>query len=157
MNILGMTFILLSAVFFSCQRAHQMHERILLLEELCDFVRQMRLEVSCYLKPIAEVNYTSVLLDKVGFFKDIKEIGIAEAFLKLENKLFLGERNRENLRRFFSSVDKGYIADEIKLMDEALSELTDLIKQEREAEPRQKKLTMTLSCSASLALIILLI
>jgi len=156
-KILGMILIFSSAVLFSYYRNRSAGEKILLIEELFGFIRQARLDIGCYLRPIGEISFESEKLSACGFFSDIEEFGVWEAYLRLEKKLSLSEKERAPLRRFFSFFGKGYAEDEIKLIDTALSELAEIIKVRRENEEKSRKLTLTLSCAASLAFIILLL
>lgn len=157
MKLCGMILIFLSAVIFSYRKSKRAEERILLIEELCGFMRQARIDISCYLRPVGQIRSDSPRLSSLGFFSDMERYGAKEAYARLEGKVFLSEKEREILRRFFSSLGKGYAEDEIKLIDASLFEISEILKKQKEEAPKQKKLIFTLSSAASLALIILLL
>ncbi len=149
--------IFFSTLIFAYSRNRRTDERILIFEELYAFIKQIRIDIGCYLKPIGEIRLVSPCLTELGFFSDIEKYGVSGAYKKLEEKLFFKEKERVILERYFSSLGKGYAEDEIKLTDAVLIELSDIFKVGREEAAREKKLTLTLSLSGALALIILLI
>lgn len=149
--------IFFSALVFAYGRNRRTEESLLVFEELYGFVKQIRIDIGCYLKPIGEIRSASVRLTELGFFCDIEKYGVNKAYENLEKKLFFKEKERRLFGRYFSSLGKGYADDEIKLTDAVLLELTDMSGARREEAAREKKLTLTLSVSGALALIILLI
>ena len=159
MKIIGMLFIVASAMFFSFEKSASEERRILLIEELLRFIERIRGEISRYLRPLSEISasFSSELLSDIGFLKDIEEKGVGEAYKNLKRKIRFSEEEGRILERFFSMLGHGYAEEEIKLIDATVSELSEHLKRERENLPKQKKLSVTLSCSAALALIILLI
>lgn len=157
MKILGMIMIFFSALIFAYSRNRRTDEGVLIFEELYTFIKQIRIDIGCYLKPIGEIRSVSPRLTELGFFSDIEKYGVSKAYERLEENIFLKEKEREIFKGYFSSLGKGYAEDEIKLTDAVLLELADVSKAGREEATREKKLTLTLSISVALALIILLI
>ena len=157
MKISGMALIFFSALIFAYRRNRRVDERLSILREIEAFIKQIRTDIGCYLKPIGEIRSSSPRLLELGFFSDIEKYGVEMAYSMLEEKLFLREKEKGAFKRYFSSLGKGYAEDEIKLTDATLLELSDIIKEGTTEAPKEKKLTLTLSVSAALALIILLI
>ena len=159
MKFIGMLFILSSAIAFSLERSLLEERRLKTLEELHRFIERTKFEIGCYLRPISEIaaDFHSETLSSLGFFTDLERGGIYSAYLKLESKISFSEDLQKLFRRLFSMLGNGYAEDQLKLIEVASSELSEIIKHERTRVPKQKKLSLTLSCAGALALIILLI
>ena len=159
MKTIGMFFIIASAAFFSYEKIIISNRRLRALEELFCFIERIRIEIGCYLRPISEIaaDFSSDILSELGFFSDVQKNGAHTAYTALQAKLSFGDDINRLLDRFFSMLGRGYAEDEMKLVDITLSELSKLLSQERENAPKEKKLSLTLSCGGALALIILLV
>ena len=156
MKLFGMILIFFTSVAFSFDRSRAIGRETALVQELYAFMKQARLEVGCYLRPLSEIRTASPLLSEIGFFSSVEKHGIEKAYLLIEDGLSLSDGEKGTLRAVFSSLGKGYADDEIKNIDVALSELSGILSSKREEEPRKRKLVLTLSVASSLALIILL-
>ena len=153
-----MLLILASALFFSSFQSKKSERRLLLFEELLRFLEKVRVDISCYLKPISEIarDFDSEPLSAAGFLSDLEKLGPSEAYRRLEPLLSPTEEEKKLLESFFFSLGMGYADDQIKLIDETLSEYKRLLSIERERAPKNKKLSLCLSSAGALALIILL-
>ena len=159
MKIFGIALILLSAFVFAREKNRAAERRITVLEEIFRLADAMKLEIGCYLRPIGEIvaSFSSPQLSECGFISDFLSLGAYEAYLRLESRLSFGEEEKKLLSAFFARVGKGYAEDEIKLIETFLTQLSLILKKEREKLPKEKKLSATLSCAAALAVIILLV
>ena len=159
MKIIGMLFIIASAIVFSFERAVAEERRLKVLEEIYRFILRLGVDIGCYLKPISDIadDFSSELLSSLGFFEEIKRSGVYSAYLTLDSQIRFSDEAKRVLDGFFSMLGNGYADDQIKLIESTRTELDGLIKKERERVPKEKKLSVTLSCGAALALIILLI
>lgn len=159
MKIIGMLLIVGSAVFFSYERSKNAQRELFILEELFRFIERIRTDIGYYLRPIAEIaaDFSSDVLLKLGFLSDVQNKGARAAYINLAAKTAFSEEEKRILEKFFSTLGNGYAEDEIKLIDLTLSMLSDTLRARRESLPKQKKLSLTLSCAGALALIILLI
>ena len=159
MKLVGIFLIGISALVFSRERIKRREGRLMLLEEMLGFIECMRIEIGCYLRPISKISesYFSEPLLKIGFFDSVKKDGLYRAYLDSEIHLLPTEQEKKLLRHFFSTVGKGYIQDELKLIETTADELSELLKAERAAMPKERKITLTLSGALSFAVIILLI
>ena len=130
-----------------------------MLEELFRFVLHIRVQISCFLRPPSELarGFCSLLLEESGFLSDIGGgMNILQAFNKLALRENISEEGERALRDLFSSMGKGYLEDEIRLIDSALSVLSPLVEKERSGALRDSRLISTLSASFALGVIILL-
>lgn len=159
MKYLGMLFILISAVAFSYERGRRAEKHLELLEEIYRFIDRLEVDIGCYLRPISDIiaDFSSDLFSELGFFAEMQERGIYSAYLKMTSVVPLAEKENKLLARFFSMLGNGYADEQVKLIRATASELSEIIKRERGGLPKEKKLSVTLSCAAALALIILLI
>ena len=158
-KIVGMFLVVLSAAYFAFEYIKKQRMKLLVFEELFRFIERIRMEIGCYLKPISEISadFSSDVLSRLGFLRDVGQVGVYSAYQRLAEKVKLDDEERRPLDRFFSSVGKGYADDELKLSGATLSELDLILKRKRENAPKENKLSLTLSCAGALALIILLI
>ena len=145
-----------AAFLFSTEARRRAEKRLLLLEETLRFIERVRVDISCYLRPISEIpsGFCSDALSEAGFLSSFEKEGAYEAYLKLEPLLSPSPEEKRALERFFGALGKGYADDQIKLIDETLLEFTRLVSLERERVPKVKKLSLSLSFSGALALII---
>lgn len=159
MKILGIALIMLSACAFSREKNRAAERRLAVLEELFRLADTMKLEIGCYLRPMSEIvsSFNSEVLERYGFISDFSSIGAYEAYLRLQSRVTLGEEEKKLMATFFSRLGKGYADDEMKLIEAFSAQLLLVLQKEREALPKQKKLSATLSCAAALAVIILLV
>ena len=157
MKIFGMLLIMASALGLCLEERKKCERRLLLFEELLRFIEKMRVDISCYLKPISEIplDFSSELLSELGFLSDFERLGAEKAFSRISP--VLSPEASGLLGRFFSVLGKGYAEEQLRLIDETLREYTRLVSLERERAPKVKKLSLSLSCAGALALIILLV
>ena len=159
MKIFGMALILLSALFFAREKNRAAEDRLRILEELFRLADAMKIEISCYLRPISDIvsSFSSEMLTRLGFISDFEALGALSAYLRLESAFYVSEEEKKLFRGFFSRIGKGYADDELKLIESFSAQLFQIIKNEREKLPKEKRLSATLSCALAFAIIILLV
>lgn len=152
--------ILLSVLIFSDSYSRHTKKRLLEYEGFLAFISHVRLQMSCYLKPanrLSEGFYSKPLMES-GFLEYVGECkNICEAYERAESRLSLSREERELLRGLFSSLGEGYLADELKLIDAYRSQLEEgFLRLKREA-PKNSKLISTVSVTAAIGFLILVI
>ena len=159
MRIIGILLIIVVAFSFPYDRIKKAQRSLLILEELYRFIECARVEIGCYLRPITEIpkSFSSEILDSFGFLTDAEALGLFSAYMRLEKRIDATEDEKKTLRHFFSHAGRGYLEDEIKLIDSTASQLSAAIEKKRADAPKHKKLLVTLCSAAASALIILLI
>ena len=115
MKIVGMLFIIASAIVFSFERAVAEERRLKALEEIYRFILRLGVDIGCYLKPISDIadDFSSQLLSSLGFFEEIKRSGVYSAYLTLDSQIRFSDEAKRVLDGFFSMLGNGY-ADTIK-------------------------------------------
>ena len=152
--------ILLSVLIFSDSYSKHTKKRLLEYEGFLSFIYHVRLQMSCYLKPtrrLAEGFYSKPLADS-GFLEYIGECeNIYEAYKRAESRLSLSKDERELLLGLFSSLGDGYLNDELKVIDAYRSRLEEGFSQLKRDAPKNSKLISTLSVTAAVGFLILVI
>ena len=111
------------------------------------------------MRPVHEAahSFDSDELSECGFLP-IREAGdIRRAFYDSHAPEMLGQECTRVLDSLFSSLGTGYLEDEVRLIDLHRSQLAELVDRERAEADRQVKLIRTLTASAALGVIILII
>lgn len=152
--------ILLSVLIFSDSYSKHTKKRVLEYESFLAFISHVRLQMSCYLKPtrqLAEGFYSKPLAES-GFLEYISECeSIYEAYKRAEGHLSLSREERELLSGLFCSLGEGYLNDELKLIDAYRSQLEDGFLRLKKDAPKNSKLVSTLSVTAAVGFLILVI
>ncbi len=152
--------ILLSVWIFSDSYSKHTKKRLLEYEGFLEFISHVRLQMSCYLKParqLAEGFYSKPLADS-GFLEYIGKCeSISEAYRRAEGRLSLSKEERKLLSGLFSSLGEGYLHDELKLIDAYRSQLEEGFFRLKKDAPKNSKLISTLSVTAAVGFLILVI
>ena len=160
MKYIGFFVILLSVLIFSDSYSKHTKKRLLEYEGFLSFISHVRLQMSCFLKPtkrLAEGFYSKPLAES-GFLEYIGECeNIYEAYKKAENRLSLSKEEREILSALFSSFGEGYLNDELQLIDAYRSQLEEGYLRLKSDAPKSSKLVSTLSVTAAVGFLILVI
>lgn len=129
-----------------------------LCEEIYALLLHIKLEVSCYLRPVGEIlkGYSSPMLEEIGFLPVARREGLSRALVECADCRLSSEEVRL-LSSLFSSLGTGYARDEIKLMEGVAQEFSRLLKERRSLIAKDIKLINTLCASAALGTLILLI
>ena len=152
--------ILLSAWFFSDSYSKHMKKRLSECEGFLSFIAHIRLQMSCFLKPPKALSdgFYSKPLSESGFLEYIAECdSIYDAYKMAERKFSLSAEERGVLEKLFSSLGGGYLEDEIKLIDAYQGQLQSHFEVLKKEAPRNSKLLSTVSVTAAIGFLILLI
>ena len=160
MKYIGFFLVLLSVLKFSDSYSKHVKKRLRECEGFLEFITHVRLQMSCYLKPIRALSegFHSEALSKTGFLQYIGECeNILEAYKKAERQLSLSLEESEILERLFSSLGAGYLDDELKLLDTYKASLYEIYEKTKKEAPKSAKLVSTLSVTAAIGFLILVI
>lgn len=125
--------------------------------ELYDFFTFLRRQVGCYLLPLSDVaaQYSSLHLEECGFLTAVRSGGEVKPTLHAA----LGKDNKcaDIACRTLSSFGEGYLEDEMRALDSALSELSSAAA-ELEAECKRRiKLYSVIGAALGVGALILFI
>lgn len=152
--------VLTSVLFFSDGYLKYMKKRLLECEGFLAFISHLRLQMSCYLKPIRQLcdGFYSKSLDESGFLEYIGECGnIYEAYKMAESRLSLSKEERELVSGLFSSLGEGYLDDELKLIDAYRDRLEAHFLILKKEAPKNSKLLSTVSVTAAIGFLIFML
>jgi hypothetical protein len=155
---IGFCAILAAALFFSGEYRKYINKRLFECESFLSFFAYIRLQLGCFLKPLRELAGDYQKRDGVlGRIVSELQSGIepSAVYKKYEPELSLSTEEREVLRHLFSNLGKGYLEDEVKLLDSSCSVLGGLYASLKEEAPKKTKTVAVVSCALSLGFIIL--
>ena len=155
----GICILLFTSILVSRELVETRRRRLALCEELLRFVSFLRLQIGCYLRPTAEVarQFRSDDLSACGFLSDENGDDLGRSFLSSGAPKIVGKECTRIVASLLSSLGSGYLNDEIGLIDAHRAELSTLVDGERDETARQIRLIRTLTASASIGLIILIV
>ena len=147
---------------FSFSREYRRHSerRLLEGEAALAFMKALRREVSCFLRPISEwaKEYSDAVFLQTGIIEPLcRGASLGEAYELSEGNFSMSRDAKACLRSFCKSFGRGYLEDELRALDSHLDELSSLLLAEREDFRKNCRLVGTLSAAASFAIVILLI
>lgn len=159
LKLIGVCAMAAGTLLVCRELADKRKKRLFLCEEFYRFVSHIRLQISCFLRPVSELaeGFRSDILSEIGFLPSIAEQGIFGAFESVCERISLSEEEKRILGGLFSSLGTGYMENEIKQIDAYSAELYRLLENERADLPKRSRLVNTLLTAASLGIIILLI
>ena len=159
LKLVGICILLFTSILISRELVAQRRRRLALCEELLRFVCFLRLQIGCFLRPVPEVvaDFHSDELTACGFLPLRDDGDLAFAFSSSVAPDIVGAGCAQVLTSLFSSLGSGYLDDEIRLIDAHTSQLGQIVELERVEAARQARLIRTLTASASLGLVILII
>ena len=152
--------VLVSVLFFSDGYIKYTKKRLLECEGFLAFISHLRLQMSCYLKPIKELcdGFYSKPLDESGFLDYVCERGnVYEAYKMAEGSLSLSKEERELVSGLFSSLGEGYLEDELKLIDAYRERLEAHFLRLKKEAPKNSKLLSTVSVTAAIGFLIFML
>lgn len=158
MRLIGGCLLSAALSLFLLSRLRQKEESFRVLSALLSFIRELRQKISVFGAPLDDIlqSYTDRALEECGFLGTARERGLSAAGEALWEKGILPHALASELVSFFSSVGKGFQAEEVQRCHTA-EEL--LIKAREEALPaleKKRKLTRALILTGSLFILIIL-
>ena len=159
LKLLGICILLFTSILISRELVTRRRRRLAVCEELLRFVAFLRLQIGCFLRPVPEAvaEFNSDELSACGFLPLGSEVDISAAFSSSDAPAIVGDECARIMDSLFSSLGKGYLDNEISLIDTHYRQLSELLEGERVEAVRQTRLIRTLTASASLVLIIFII
>lgn len=159
LKLVGICILLFTSVLISRELVSIRRKRLAVCEELLRFVSFLRLQIGCYLRPASDVaqEFRSSELSACGFLTDGGREDLSADFLASGAPQIAGKECARIVESLFSSLGAGYLDDEIGLIDAHRAELAELVETERTEAARQIRLIRTLTASATVGLIILII
>ncbi len=160
MIYLGIAFTAFAVLLAVSEYGKYMNKRLSECEGFLLFIKHIRCEMACYMKPPCELvsGFECEALSHIGFIPFLAEgAGLCEAFEKCEGRLSLGEGEKEIVKALFSELGSGYLEESIKKTDSAIERLEGPYQKLKEECPKKKRLTAALSACGILGLIILAI
>lgn len=149
-----------AAFLLSREYARYIGKRAVQCEEFLSFIAYMRIQVGCFLRPARELaaGFHSRELERIGFLGAVNEgVSLFEAYKSTEDSLVLSKEEREVLRTLFSSLEECYLDDGIRIIDSSYKEMEKLCRKIRDERPKNVKLAATLSVTASVGFLILVL
>ena len=159
LKLAGICILLFTSILTSRELVSRRRSRLVLCEELLRFVSFLRLQIGCFLRPVHEVasSFHSDVLSSSGFLP-VGECGdVGRAFADSDLPRIVGQDCARIADSLFSSLGSGYLEDEVRLIDVHRAQLSELVERERIETERQVRLIRTLTASAALGAIILII
>lgn len=159
LKLIGICILLFTSILISRELVTRRQRRLRVCEELLRFVSFLRLQIGCFLRPVPEAvsEFHSDELSRCGFLPVNSGTDIAVAFSSSAAPSIVGGECTRIMDSLFSSLGKGYLDNEIKLIDTHHGRLCELVEGERAEAVRQARLIRTLTASASLGLIIFIV
>ena len=148
----------LGAILLSGELGQSKRRALALSEEIYSLLSHIKRQISCYLCPLSELirDYSTPELMRVGFIKMARERGLLTAVRECEG-LRISDEERKLMISLFSSLGSGYASDEVRLIEDSLSEFYAMLVQKRSEIPKDIKLINTLCASGALGILILMI
>lgn len=158
MRLFGLTLLLLAALFLTREYSRYVNKRIAESRGFISFIKHMRLEMRCFLKPPREIGR--------GFYNDSiapflsaleREDSIFSAYTASEDAFSLSTDERAVIKELFYSVGVSYAEDGLRFIDGALERLSELHESHLSDGLRGVRVFGTVSAAVSVGLFILLI
>ena len=159
LKLIGICILLFTSILISRELVAARRHRLEVCEELLRFVCFLRVQIGCFLRPTADVvvNFSSDSLAACGFPSRGGALDPCRDFASSDVPRIVGKECSRIIESLLSSLGSGYLEDEMGLIDAHRAELSALVEGERAEAARQVRLIRTLTASATLGLVILII
>lgn len=160
LKYIGAALILLLAFYLSREHKKEVEKRLGEGEACLLFMKSLRREVGCFLRPISEWarGYGSTCPGLLSLISRLRSgMSLGDAYGEIEDGLCLSPSAKRSFSSFCTSFGKGYMEDELRMADAHISQLELCLEGERAEGARQCRLVSTLSVASSFAIVILLI
>ena len=156
---IGAAFIMLCCYLVSFFISSRAKREIAELEAFILLINRIRTDIACFSRPLYEI-YTSFeadALERSGFLKMLRELGLNEALKMSENRLTLHGDDLDVIKQFAAVIGKSYRDEEIKTCDYYISQLSERYKMHYDEFPKKNKLNRSLCVMFGVSLIIILV
>ncbi len=160
MKYIGAFIVIVAALLMSREYSRYIKKRADQCEEFLSFIAYMRIQISCFLRPSREIakGFSGEELEKIGFLDAVNEgESLYGAYKATESSLALTLREREIIETLFYSLEECYLDDGIRIIDSSYKEMESVCRKIREERPKNVKLAATLSVTASIGFLILIL
>ena len=158
MKIFGFFLLLLGALAFSREYSRYVKKHISECEEFIAFIKHMRLELKCFLKPPREIARTFEGKAIKPFLDSLESAeSIRAAFDSARGRFSLSEEEGRALEELFSSIGSCYADDGVKLIDTATERLTSLHADLCESAGRGARIVAVVSTALTVGIFSLLV
>ena len=160
LKYIGAGVIFLLSFYISSEHRRYIRRRLLEGEASLAFMRALRRDLGCFLRPISEwaKEYEDSVFLESGFLSLLREgVALCEAYRISEPNFNMSEAAKSSLSSFCAAFGRGYLEDELRLADAHIAELEESLASERASASKGCRLVGTLAASASFAIVILLI
>jgi hypothetical protein len=158
MKLLGLALLLICALVISREYSRYVKKRIAECDGFISFIKHMRLEMKCFLRPPKDIG-RGFESSAINFFISALEgeESVYLAYSKSCSALSLSLEERAPLEELFSSIGLCYADDGVRLIDEALERLEMLRGRLTTDGLRGTRVFKTVSAAVSVGLFILFI
>ena len=156
----GLALIAVAAILTARRYDAYTRRRLAVTESFLRLLRHVRGRIFTFLEPLPRAvrSFSDEMLESVGFLGAVREGAcLSDAFSAVAERCSLGAVARELIGSTFASLGRGTREETVAFTDSRISELTELLEQEREELARSVKLTRTLMYAAALGIIILFV
>ena len=156
----GMIAVLLSAAVISREYSSFSQKRLSEVRDFLSFVSHMKIQVGCFLCPASELvrGFSSERLSAVGFVGALSDgASLCDAYKNCEDRLSVGEEEREILGRLFSTIGECYLDDGLRLIDSSLRELESVYAKRRAEAPKNTRLVSVISVTSAIGFLMMVI
>ncbi len=158
LKLLGVCILLFTSILISHELVGARRKSFLLCEELLRLVSYLRLQIGCFLRPLSEAvaDFDSQPLAECGFLPLGEGADLRRAFCESKLPGAVGEECARIVDSLFSSLGNGYLEDEVNLLDTHRAQLGAAVETRRIDMVKETRLIRTLTVTASLGFIILI-
>ena len=158
MKIFGFFLLLLGALVFSREYSRYVKKHIAECEEFIAFIKYMRLELKCFLKPPREIGRAFDGIAIKPFLDSLESSeSIRAAFDNAKSRFSLSPEERRALEELFSSIGSCYADDGVTLIDSATERLSDLHSDLCKNAGRGSQIVTVVSTAVTIGIFILLV
>ena len=154
---MGLFVIVIAALAASREYSRRVRKRVCECERFLEFIRHIRIQVGCFMRPPSELGCGFSGREIEGFVGRIATDGILTAYENAEPTFSLSVDERDALRELFSSLGSGYLDDELKRIDSTCEKFEKLYNELKERASKDVKLASVLSATAALGVFIIII
>ena len=157
LKIIGICMLLFTLICLVPWIANGMRQRTEIHSELLDFLKHVRRQVGCYLLPLSEIaeSYSTPHLEECGFLASVRKGTDPIPSLSIRHRV--SDSVKRILETTFSSFGTGYVEDEVRLLDEAIGEMSSLLKDDVAESEKRIKLYSVLICAGGVGFLILVL
>ena len=158
MKYLGLAFLLIGAFFISREYSKYIQKRLAECEGFLLFIKHMRRQVGCFLKPPCEIGEGFVNKPITPFLLALGDSeSVHSAYLSSKDSFSLSLPEDRTLTELFSSIGSCYAGEGIKLLDSSVEKFELLYRDLSQDSKRSTRLVATLTATLAVGIFILVV